>query len=187
MDHYIEIRVLPDPEFPANHLMSALFSKLHRALAAVAEGEIGISFPDAVSDRPRLGERLRVHGSAAALDRLMNLDWLKGMRDHVSIQGPATVPETVRFRTVSRVQAHSSPERMRRRLMKRHEIDAEHAKQQIPDSAAEYLNLPYLEIRSQSTGQRFRLFVRQGLIKEASTPGRFSSYGFSDHATVPWF
>ncbi|MGE3419551.1 MAG: type I-F CRISPR-associated endoribonuclease Cas6/Csy4, partial [Bradyrhizobium sp.] len=81
MDRYIEIRVLPDPEFPSNHLMGALFSKLHRALAAMAGGEIGISFPDAASDPPRLGERLRVHGSDDALKRLAALDWLKGMRD----------------------------------------------------------------------------------------------------------
>ncbi|MGD9945544.1 MAG: type I-F CRISPR-associated endoribonuclease Cas6/Csy4, partial [Burkholderiaceae bacterium] len=148
---------------------------------------IGISFPDAASDPPRLGERLRVHGSDDALKRLAALDWLKGMRDHVRIDGPSAVPAPRGFRVVSRVQAHSSAERMRRRLMKRHDIDHERARQQIPDSAAKQLDLPYLDIRSQSTGQRFRLFVRQGPIRETAEAGVFSSYGLSDRATVPWF
>lgn len=30
MKHYLEIQVQPDPEFPAPHLMNALFAKLHR-------------------------------------------------------------------------------------------------------------------------------------------------------------
>jgi CRISPR-associated endonuclease Csy4 len=30
--HYLDIQVQPDPEFPAAHLMNALFAKLHRAL-----------------------------------------------------------------------------------------------------------------------------------------------------------
>ena len=31
MDHYLEIRVLPDPEFSEEMLMAALMAKLHRA------------------------------------------------------------------------------------------------------------------------------------------------------------
>ena len=34
MDHYLDIRLLPDPEFPAPLLMNALFTKLHRALVS---------------------------------------------------------------------------------------------------------------------------------------------------------
>ena len=38
MDHYIEIRVLPDPEFSEEMLMSALVAKLHRALGQRGQG-----------------------------------------------------------------------------------------------------------------------------------------------------
>lgn len=34
MDHYFDLRVLPDPEFNTEMLMAALFAKLHRALGA---------------------------------------------------------------------------------------------------------------------------------------------------------
>ncbi|MDS0116062.1 type I-F CRISPR-associated endoribonuclease Cas6/Csy4, partial [Enterobacter hormaechei subsp. steigerwaltii] len=45
MDHYIEIRVLPDPEFSEEMLMPALMAKLHRALGQRGKGDIGVSFP----------------------------------------------------------------------------------------------------------------------------------------------
>lgn len=38
MDHYLDIRVLPDPEFSAQTLLEALFAKLHRALVATIPG-----------------------------------------------------------------------------------------------------------------------------------------------------
>lgn len=45
MDHYFDLRVLPDPEFNTEMLMAALFAKLHRALGARGKGDIGVSFP----------------------------------------------------------------------------------------------------------------------------------------------
>ena len=45
MDHYVDIDVQPDPEFPAHQLMEALYAKLHRALMAHNSTSIGVSFP----------------------------------------------------------------------------------------------------------------------------------------------
>ncbi len=59
MDHYIEIRVLPDPEFSEEMLMAALMAKLHRALGQRGKGDIGVSFP-AHGIKP--GAVLRLHG-----------------------------------------------------------------------------------------------------------------------------
>ena len=47
MDHYVDIDVRPDPEFPVHQLMSALYAKLHRAL--VTQGSLGI--PEAEKQR----------------------------------------------------------------------------------------------------------------------------------------
>ena len=47
MDHYVDIQVLPDPEFLETTLMNELFSKLHRALGKHGQGKIGVSFPQA--------------------------------------------------------------------------------------------------------------------------------------------
>lgn len=203
MDHYVDIRLQPDAEFAPAMLMAALFTKLHKALAAGAHQDIGVSFPQMdVGDaaptptrasrsgaHPRyaLGQVLRLHGTRLALHKLLTAAWLTGMRDHVVCGAVLTVPTDALHRVVSRVQAKSSPERLRRRQMRRHGLTAEQAQERIPDSAAEMLNLPFLTLRSQSTGQTFRLFIRLGAEQAKAVPGEFGAYGLSQQTTVPWF
>lgn len=187
MDHYIDITVLPDPEFPATTLMNALFAKLHRGLVEHGGRDIGVSFPEVVQSKRRLGLRLRLHGSSASLDRLMAIGWMQGMRDHVTVDPAQPIPADVQHRIVRRVQAKSSPERLRRRLMVRKSIDAEAARAAIPDTAAELLELPYIEIASRSTGQRFKLFIEHLKPVPTAIPGPFGTYGLGTDATVPWF
>ena len=187
MDSYIELQLLPDPEFPANMLMNALFAKLHRGLVSGGEGRVGISFPDVEQKGVGLGARLRLHGAGTDLERLMSANWLQGMRDHLFCSPVSPIPAGVAYRVVRRVQAKSSPERERRRLIARKGVSAEAAMQNIPDSAAEMLRLPYLLLTSQSTQQQFRLFVEHLPAQKESVPGTFSAYGLSSIATVPWF
>lgn len=187
MDHYLDLRLLPDPEFPEHQLRDALFAKLHRALVQLQSDDLGISYPDADERAHRLGGRLRLHGSASALERLMAQPWLAGMRDHLHLGAIAPVPAGARHRQVQRVQAKSSPERLRRRQMRRHGLSAEEARARIPDSAAEQLKLPFLELASRSTGQRYRLFLRHGPLQATPIAGPFNAYGLSPTATVPWF
>jgi CRISPR-associated endonuclease Csy4 len=188
MNRFIEIEVLPDPEFTSPLLMSALFSKLHRGLVALESGTIGVSFPDIALERPRgLGGRLRLHGGEESLTQLMALNWLAGMQDHIKAGKLLAVPECAQHRTFFRVQAKSNPERLRRRRMKRKGEDAEVSRQAIPDAAAEYLELPHLMLSSQSTGQRFPLFVDIGPLLNSGNEGTFTTYGLSRTTTIPWF
>lgn len=185
MDHYLEIRLLPDPEFPPNVLMNALFSKLHRALALHGQGNIGVSFPD--TGKTGLGSRLRLHGSAATLQGFMAQDWLPGMRDHTAVGEITSVPATGTHRVVRRVQVKSNPERLRRRLIARKGISEEQAQAAIPDHTAEKLTLPFVVINSRTTGQQFRLFMEHLPPQSQPVTGPFSAYGLSANATVPWF
>jgi CRISPR-associated endonuclease Csy4 len=202
MNHYVDIRLQPDAEFAPAMLMAALFTKLHKALVVGAHQDIGASFPQVqeaantaavkpsrtgAHPRYRLGLVLRLHGSAVALAALMASDWLRGMRDHVLCGPVQAVPAQHGYRTVNRVQVKSNPERLRRRQMRRHGLTAEQAQARIPDSAAEMLDLPFLTLRSQSTGQTFRLFIRHGSLQDAPVLGEFGAYGLSPQTTVPWF
>lgn len=187
MEHYLTIRLLPDPEFATPVLMSALFCKLHRALVQQDSRTIGVSFPDMRQKGPSLGGRLRLHGNFADLQQLMAQDWLTSMRDHAAVGQIAPVPEDTLYRVVRRVQAKSNPERLRRRLVQRKSITEEEACQFIPDSVAEKLDLPYVTIRSQSTGQFFRLFIKHLPTQVMPVKGEFSAYGLSPVATIPWF
>lgn len=185
MDSYVDITIRSSPEVPDTHLMSALFQKLHNALVKIDSRGIGVSFPKHSSKN--LGNVLRLHGSSGALARLQSQNWMGGIADYIDLSGVRPHPPKVKFRTVQRVQAKSSPERLRRRAVRRHGIDNHTASQRVPDSAAEYLDLPYVRLASKSTRQCFPLFIRHGSLQDQPVHGSFSSYGLSSHATVPWF
>ena len=117
----------------------------------------------------------------------MASNWLQGMRDHLAAFAIRPVPDGAKHRIVRRVQAQSNPERLRRRLCKRHTLSEEEARQRIPNRAARHLDLPYVQLRSQSTGQHFLLFIDQGDNLPEPRPGGFNRYGLSQGGSVPWF
>ena len=117
----------------------------------------------------------------------MALNWIAGMQDHTEVGAIFAIPTDAKSRVVRRVQAKSNPERARRRLIKRKGTTPEQARLAIPDDAAETLRLPYVVLASQSTGQHFRLFIEHMPIRRETVAGKFSAYGLSPTATVPWF
>ncbi len=188
--HYIDITLLPDPDFSTAHLLGALMAKLHRTLAQGQRTDIGASFPLHVGKpltRRTLGTKLRLHGTPEALQRLMDQDWLKGMRDHTQVAELRPVPADAQHRTVRRRQFKTSAERLRRRRMQRKGETAEQAASAIPDSMERDPDLPFVQLRSNSTGHLFCLFVEHGPLRPQAIPGEFNSYGLGQEATVPWF
>lgn len=184
MDHYLEIRVLPDPEFSEEMLMAALVAKLHRALGQRGKGDIGVSFP-AHGIKP--GAVLRLHGTHPALSELDSLAWRRGLSDYCLCTAIQPVPEVKQWRCVSRVQVKSSAQRLMRRSVKKGWITEAEAQQRLLKMEEARTDLPWLNLRSLSTGQSFRLFIRHGELLPAPVDGCFSTYGLSATATVPWF
>lgn len=160
MDHYLEIRVLPDPEFSSEMLMAALFAKLHRVLGARGQGDIGVSFPD-VNVMP--GTHLRLHGSAQALQELEASTWRKGLTDYCQCSPVTPVPEIKGWLT------------------------EEQAIERLATQAEQRTDLPFLNMKSLSSQQQFKLFIRHGDLLKEPVKGEFSSYGLSATATIPWF
>jgi CRISPR-associated endonuclease Csy4 len=186
--HYIDITLRPDPEIAPHQLLSGLYAKLHRALVQGSHQDIGVSFPDHDERKPQLGTKLRLHGPAQSLYGLMESTWLQGVADYLQVASILEVPPNARYRQVSRAQAKSNVDRLRRRAMKRHGLDEASAAQRIPDTAVERLRLPFVTIGSQSTRQpSFPLFICHGPIIDEPVIGSFNSYGLSQQATVPWF
>lgn len=185
MTHYQDIRLLPDEMAGASVLMSLLFGRLHGALVRLGRTDIGVSFPEA---ERTLGGVLRLHGPQGALSQLEALSWLGPLASHARKGEIRPVPEKVQgYRTVSRRQFKSSPERLRRRLARRHSLSPEEAERRIPDSLARISGLPFIQLKSSSTGQHFCLFVEHGELQKEAQAGDFSLYGLSATATVPWF
>ncbi len=188
MDHYQDLLILPDSEFSAPILLNALFAKLHRSFVRIDNRTVGISFPRVDPEKPHLGNILRLHGRAMDLARLMEADWRSGMRDHLEINDVAPVPVGCKYCRVKRVQVKSNAERLRRRYAKRHlEATAEEINRLIPDALEKRVHLPYLRLKSTSTGQSFRLFLRHEEPQSDMVAGGFNAYGLSETATIPWF
>ncbi len=187
MLHYFDIRLLPYPEVPAHELMAALYAKLHRALVQLASDNVAVSFPGYSLQRRTLGDTLRLIGPQGDMGLLMGGTWLQGLRDHCTLSTLRPIPADAGHRALRRVQAKSSPERLRRRQMRRHRLTKEQAAQRVPDDAAERLALPFVTLRSCSTGQQFNLYIRLQPSEMGLTDGGFSAFGLSATASVPWF
>lgn len=188
--HYIDLTLLPDPEFSHPHLLGALVAKLHRALVQGQTTDIGVSYPQHIAQpltHRTLGSVLRLHGTAEALQRLMGQGWLQGMRDHTQVSEARPAPANAQHRTVSRRQFKTNAERLRRRRMQRKGETAEQATAAIPDSVERRPDLPFVQLRSSSTGQPFCLCVEHGLLQAQPVLGGFNAYGLGHEATVPWF
>ncbi len=139
MNHYIDIKVLPDPEFEATVLMNALYAKCHRVLGKVANGEVGVSFPQY---KKNLGVVLRLHGSKDKLEQLMEERWLKGLTDYTQVSDILTVPDKAQYRVVARIQT-KSPENKRKRSIRKGWLTQEEAEEKIKDNDQYKLNLPF--------------------------------------------
>jgi CRISPR-associated endonuclease Csy4 len=68
MNYYLEIRLLPDPEFVPSLLLNVLYNKLHSALVKLNCGDLGISFPQYRQEKTDkrmhpLGTCIRIHVS----------------------------------------------------------------------------------------------------------------------------
>lgn len=183
MDHYLDIRALPDPEFGQVELLNALYAKLHRVLPSLTQGRVGVSFP---GHKRTLGECLRLHGSLADLLNLTEVNWLQGMRDYIHIGEPAPVPQGTSFRVVRRVQAKSARNKRLRSVAKGW-LTEEEALVRIPDTQQKVMALPYAEMHSLSTGSRMRLYIEHGPLLDKPVAGGFNAYGLSALATIPWF
>jgi len=185
--HYIDIRVIPDPETSASQLLGALHDRLHLALVQQRLDTIGVSFPG-YSMAPRsMGHVLRLHGDGAGLQHLLQTDWLKGLRDHVRMSEVLQAPEGAAQCTVQRRQFKTSADRLRRRRMKRKGETAQQAQAAIPSTVERQPDLPYLHLRSRSTGQPYCLFIAMGPKRSTAVAGTFNSHGLSGQTTIPWF
>jgi len=186
-NHYIDITVIPDEETGVSQLMGTLYERLHLALVTAQADNVGVSFPDYRPVAKTLGAVLRLHASEQQLNALMANDWLKHLRDYVKLAPIAQAPADTEHRTVYRKQFKSNVDRLRRRRMKRKGEIMEDAIKAIPDEVDRKPDLPYVWLRSQSTKQRFCLFIEMGPPQKSPSAGHFSYYGLSSEASIPWF
>jgi CRISPR-associated endonuclease Csy4 len=187
MNHYLDLRIQPDPEFTEVVLRAALIQKLHRALVQTRLTDVGIGFPKWVVETHKLGNLTRLHGSQQSLQTLQATDWLRGMRDHLVIGDVQLAPATSEHRHIKRLRPVVNMERIKRRQLRRHPDQVAEIEERFKGAHAQKIKAPLIRLYSSSTGETFPLLLELGPSSKDAVAGSFNSYGLSTTATVPWF
>ncbi|WAR46884.1 type I-F CRISPR-associated endoribonuclease Cas6/Csy4 [Methylomonas rapida] len=212
MNYYIEITLLPAPDFSLFKLWSRAFEQLHLGFVENQDDQkrvpIGLSLPEY-----KMGEKYGVLGSKcrlfaadiARLERFNAPQRLARLSDYVHCTSIRPVPAKVAgYAVYRRERPKTNPERLARRYAKRHGMDLETAltttvELQAPTGDASYsttfryadmpvpsVALPFIRLQSLSGGQTFCLWIAKTEVA-APVAGSFSAYGLSGAATVPEF
>ena len=193
MKYYLDITLLPDTEITLGFIWHKVYQQIHIALAEnkVADNEsaIALSLPNYGDHKFPLGNKLRLLAETEqVLDTLAINTWLKRFTDHTHITSIKSVPESVNeYACFSRKQVKTNFSRLARRRAKRHNETFEQALQHYVSFEDEKTKLPFINIKSLSKGEQFRLFIERK-VSEQAEKGKFNCYGLSkEQATVPWF
>lgn len=183
MMYYIDIKLIQDEEIPIYFLRNKVFSKFHKVLFDLAITEIGVSFPEYST---QLGCLIRLHGSEQKLNELRYKQWLGGLIGYCKVSSIQNIPESVRHRTISRIQPNMTEAKLKR-LIKRGSISADEIKSYKAKMFQIVLDNPYLELKSSSNGHKHRRYLKFGELKSEPVIGKFDYFGLSKTATIPWF
>ena len=193
MKCYIEITLLPCVEVPINFLWEKVYQQVHLALVekqdARGKVNIGVSFPEYDGKKHSLGRKLRLLALSKEDLENINIDnWLSRLIDYVQIAGIQDVPKTTNVYAIfKRIQTKSSNARLARRKAKREGISYDQALSLLNHRKEQISKVPYLHMKSLSTGRRFRLMIDcVETIKTNDVEG-FSTYGLSSDSSVPVF
>jgi len=155
MKHYIELTLLPAPDFSLFKLWSRVFEQLHLGFVENQDDQkrvpIGLSLPEyKMGDKYGvLGDKIRLFAAdQATLERFNAPQRFARLSDYVHCTGIRPVPDKVAgYAIYQRLRAKTNAERLARRYAKRHNLDFATALNGI------------VELRSDATGAYPNRFV----------------------------
>ncbi len=193
MEHYLDIKIVPDDDVPIYFIRNKVYSKLHKALSSLSSTDIGISFPQY---KIKLGNVIRLHGTDKNLAELQDINWLGGLSGYCDVSEAQVVPSQIAgYRVISRKQPTMNIRKLEKRVqyqkaqgvLKTQDEVKEYEKQYKAKMYATGLDNPYLELESSSNGHKHRRYIQFGEVVERPIKGEFDTFGLSKAATVPWF
>jgi CRISPR-associated endonuclease Csy4 len=191
MKNYIEIELTPAFEMPFHVLLSRVVQHLH--LGFVNNPNIAISFPQYNSKKHSLGNVIRLFGTVETLQNLNVMTVLNNLLETVIITDILDVPTVKKYATFSRHRYNyghtfAGLERAARRKSKRSGMPYQEALEYLTSfNIAEEQELPFVSIKSISTGGIFRLYIKCTECSAEKVVDDFNSYGLSNVNTVPVF
>jgi CRISPR-associated endonuclease Csy4 len=192
MKHYIELILLPDLETPLFFLWEKVYQQLHLSLVEKQTNDgnvsVGVAFPEYNIEKRQLGSKLRlISSSKKELENLNINQWLSRLNDYLHITAIREIPEKIEsYVFFNRIQPKNNNARLARRMVKRKGISYEKALLHYQSREESMSRLPFIKMESQSTNNKFQLFIEKSESDKKVT-GSFNSYGLSKATTVPWF
>jgi len=192
MNHYQDITLLPDAEIGLHFVWEKVYQQIHLGLVEMQDESgqlpIGIALPGYNADQHQLGNKLRLLAETEAeLVRFNAQQWLSRLSDYVHLTGIRQVPSRIQSHaSFYRIQPKSSNARLARRKAKRENTSVEQALAALEKFPEQRTDIPYIWIKSQSSGERFRLFIGHIEVSEPVNQG-FNTYGLSKQSSVPVF
>ncbi|MBS7834792.1 type I-F CRISPR-associated endoribonuclease Cas6/Csy4 [Wohlfahrtiimonas chitiniclastica] len=200
MQFYQEITFIVQEDISLNFIRNQAFKQLHVALVDMHNRQqhkgIGFSFPSYVFEPDQgkigLGKTMRIFAQTEAELMALNAgSWLSRLTDYVHISSIKPVPNRVtHYAIYQRKQVKSSVERLARRYAKRKHVTFEDAMAHLNGKTPEYCDLPYVQMKSESTDQRFHLLIHKVKVTAPTEAANFTTYGLSHHeqlSAVPEF
>ncbi len=194
MKFYLEITLLPNEEVDIHFLWAKLYAQLHLAFVEAATGQggqtVGMSFPRYQADAQMrfLGHKSRLCApNTSDLEKLNLAQWLERLADYVHLSSIKPVPETIKgYAVFSRYRPRFNIDKVAERFAQHKNIGFESALAHCKTYKTPAKMLPFIQLKSQTNGQEFRLAIQQKVVEQGQA-GVFNTYGLSQNATVPIF
>jgi CRISPR-associated endonuclease Csy4 len=192
MNYYQEISLLPNADISLYFLWQKLYQQIHIALVENKNGDsastIGVAFPEYEAGKYSLGTKLRLFAEdEQSLAEMQCEKWLNRLSDYVHLSRIKPVPEKLAGHACFKhIKLKGNKEKLARRRAKRNGETMQQALAHFEDFEEQRSNLPYINMSSETNGQRFRLFIEKQVMGQSQT-GLYSCYGLSNATTVPLF
>lgn len=200
---YQEITLIDHVEISPYFIWSKVYGQLHIAFAEHKNNEdkvpFGVSFPqysyDEAKKKGSLGKKVRIFAPTKEALEALNLNlWLVRLLDYVHIQSIKEVPKNVsqyaiykrkQMKGVNRVQKDRA--RFAQSYAKANNISLDEAMELYQNMSVRETHLPFIQMLSLTSDQRFKLFIEKQMISGNSSEKLFTTYGLSAGASVPEF
>jgi len=196
MKYYLEITLIENQKYNLFTLWSLVYCQLHLALVELADKEgkvpIGLSFPEyhynENADIGFLGTKCRLFAlDESTLTQLDLVKWLSRLNDNLHYTSIQSVPNKVEgYAVYQKLSKKTNLERQARRYAKRKGLSFEEALVKYVDFEPFRQNFPFVQLKSLSNQQSFRLVIKKKQEIELKM-GKFNTYGLSANLTVPEF
>src|SRR3990167_1277774 len=170
MKKYFEITLIDNPNMSVCELWSKFYMQLHLALVEQQDQQgkipIGISFPEYRYESKKggyLGNKVRMFAQDENLLQLLDLNkWFAHLADYIHCTSIREVPSdrVITYAQYRRYHVKGNFGNLARRRAKRHKMSLDEAIKHY-QSKAYTSDLPYIQLKSLTNQQSFRLFIEK--------------------------